>query len=225
MATRRNALLFVCPWLTDADADAVLAGEDDQGPTMVERLAHAETEHREWMHLAMDLWRGATGSEAPWPGAAKALADVRAARAAPSARETKEARCRCGCGRTLVDSDGGFGFARPCVPVCVCGHSMDEHDGGGPDDPHHPTCEHPRCKCDGWTPAPSAAPARETPPDPELCACGHARGAHGPVYSNNVIRYRASCWTLLAGEAVYCGCNHYAPAPPSDAGTEKGGGR
>jgi hypothetical protein len=97
-----------------------------------------------------------------------------------------------------------------------------------------PSC--PACPETKWTPergfhyvprapAPSAAPARETPPDPELCACGHARGAHGPVYSNNVIRYRASCWTLLAGEAVYCGCNHYAPAPPSDAGTETGGGR
>ncbi len=85
MGNRRDALTFICPWLTDADADAVLAGEDDQGPTMVERLAHEETEHREWMRLAMGLWREATGSEAPWPGARKAVAEVRASRAERSA--------------------------------------------------------------------------------------------------------------------------------------------
>jgi hypothetical protein len=87
MSTRRDALLFVCPWLTEGDADVILEGEDDQGPTLVERLNHEQSEHREWMHLAMELWREATGSEAPWPGSGKAIAEVRAARGSAARAE------------------------------------------------------------------------------------------------------------------------------------------
>ena len=92
MAERRDALMFVCPWLTEDDAETILAGEHEEGgPTFVERLAHHETEHREWMHLAMALWREAIGTEAPWPGSGKALAEVRAARAAPREDDPRDA--------------------------------------------------------------------------------------------------------------------------------------
>jgi hypothetical protein len=50
------------------------------------------------------------------------------------------------------------------TPRCACGHGLDEHDGGGPDDPHHPTCEHPRCKCEGWAPSPATETAGERKP-------------------------------------------------------------
>ena len=68
-------------------------------------------------------------------------------------------QCACGCQRELVDGDGPGGRAHPCW-LCVCGHRLDEHDGGGPDDPHRPTCEVSGCRCEGWSRQDVTAQAR-----------------------------------------------------------------
>jgi len=84
---RREALLFVCPWLTDADADALLA-RDGPGPSLVEDLSHHRSEHASWRAAAIDMYDAATGGKA-WPGEAKAAADV--ATLATRVRELEEA--------------------------------------------------------------------------------------------------------------------------------------
>jgi hypothetical protein len=91
---QREALLYICPWLTEADADAILSGAgEDTGYSLSERLAHHREEHRAWQQVAADLYLAATGKGmAQWPGAAKAIAEVERRGRRTAQLETRLAR-------------------------------------------------------------------------------------------------------------------------------------